>query len=457
MATPTSNSVSWTHFDPGLTGIGRFTASGYKWGGARGTGVTLTYSLSDSTSTYDSPYGDGSTPSEPEGLVNLSAGEKALIKGALAAWSAVANIKFVEVADTASTVGDIRIAKSSSVDPGEYAHAYYPAGDPSAGDVWLQADNFNPSHLASPKPGSDDFQTLIHELGHALGLKHSFEAPNAIASNLDSYFYSIMSYSARVSGDSGLASFTPTTPMYYDLLGIQATYGRNTSHNAGNTVFTYAQGKTYFETIDDAGGNDTIVFQGTKSCTINLNQGAFSSLSEAISFDNGATRATVCIGPNSVIENAMGGSGSDVLTGNAVANNLTGQAGNDRLIGAGGNDNLYGGAGNDTLAGGAGADRFFFNAAVSSTTNHDSIIDYNAAEDTIYLARGVFAKLAAGVLGAGNFWIGAGAHDANDFIVYDKAHGFLFYDANGNAAGGISLIAAVAANTTMTAADIVAY
>jgi Ca2+-binding RTX toxin-like protein len=56
------------------------------------------------------------------------------------------------------------------------------------------------------------------------------------------------------------------------------------------------------------------------------------------------------------IENVVGGSGSDVLTGSEGANTLTGNAGNDVLRGNGGNDVLNGGAGDDTMDGGAGVD-----------------------------------------------------------------------------------------------------
>lgn len=453
MTTPSMNSVGVTTVSAASTGLGKYLVDGEKWGGGLGSGVTLTYSFGNTLSTFVADYG-----TEPDGIVDLTAGEKTLVRQALATWAAVANVKFVETVDNSVSVGEIRISKSSTVPADEYAHAYMPATDTSAGDVWLQADNFNPSRLASPQPGSDDFQTLIHELGHSLGLKHTFDTPNAIPTAMDSYFYSVMSYSARVSGDSGLASFTPTTPMYYDLVAIQALYGRNTTHNAGDTTYTFYEGKKYFQTIDDAGGNDTIVYQGTKACTIDLNQAAFSTLSDAISFDNGLSRATVCIGPNSIIENGTGGSGADVLTGNSAANKLTGGNGNDIVRGGAGNDSIYGGKGNDTLTGGAGADHFVFNTALSAASNKDTITDFSAAaHDEIFLARSFFTKLAAGAVAAGNFWTGTAAHDANDYLVYDKAHGNLFYDSNGIASGGAVLVAAVTANTALSAADIIVY
>ena len=457
MATPVSNSVPVTVIDPLAGGLGRYVLDGEKWGGAFGQGVTLTYSFPAAGASHASTYGYYTTSDEWVGFQPLTAGEQAAAKAGLAAWSAVANINFVQVADTAATVGEIRFAKSTNLDPGEVAHAYLPASDTSAGDVWFNSNNWNAAQSASITPGTDDFHTIIHELGHALGLKHSFEAPYAIPAGLDNYFYSIMSYSAQHTGDSGSASFYPTTPMFYDLLAIQALYGRNMSHNAGNTVYTFVEGQKYFQTIDDASGIDTIVYKGTSATTIDLAQGHFSSLSAPIAFDTGSTRATVAIGPNTLIENATGGFGADKITGNNLDNTISGMAGNDQLFGYSGNDRIIGGGGNDLLVGGLGKDSFYFDTSLSATTNKDNLYDFNAVDDTIYLSHSVFSRFVAGAINAAYFWTGTAAHDANDFIVYDKAHGTLSYDYNGYTTGGSMVFATVAANTVLTAADIVIY
>ena len=92
--------------------------------------------------------------------------------------------------------------------------------------------------------------------------------------------------------------------------------------------------------IWDGGGNDTLDFSGyTQNAKINLNFEAFS--------DVGGLIANVAIARGAVIENAKGGAGNDIITGNAVAN---------ALLGGGGSDDLKGGAGNDRLDGGAGTD-----------------------------------------------------------------------------------------------------
>ena len=52
------------------------------------------------------------------------------------------------------------------------------------------------------------------------------------------------------------------------------------------------------------------------------------------------------------IENAVGGSGGDIIIGNEVSNSLKGNGGSDLLLGSSGRDTLEGGAGNDELGGG---------------------------------------------------------------------------------------------------------
>lgn len=70
------------------------------------------------------------------------------------------------------------------------------------------------------------------------------------------------------------------------------------------------------------------------------------------------------------VENVLGGTGDDSLTGNAGNNFLYGGPGDDDLYGLSGNDLLEGGAGGDTLDGGDLIDTITYaNAAVGVTVN----------------------------------------------------------------------------------------
>jgi len=470
-ATPFYNSwaTNVTYFTPPSVGNGRYVADGEKWGGALGMGISLSYSFPGASvlgnyayykSAYGYEYAKGK--GEWEDLngnsrwYHLTSAEQSAVTTALNTWSKFANVTFQQVADSSTTVGEMRFALSDALGTNVAAHAYYPDKSAEGGDVWFNPAHFNTDGGGVPL-GSYDFLTILHEIGHALGLKHPFDASNNGGGNimpaaLDNYFYTIMSYTASpwsAHGDNW-ASFYPTTPMYYDLLAIEGMYGRR-PYAPGDNSYTFYDGVKYWQAIHDTGGTDRIVYIGAEAAIINLNPGQFSSLSEAIQFQrpNGTiatSKATVTIGPNVLIENAVGGRGNDLLIGN-TANNV--------LNGGDGNDTLRPIQGNDTLTGGAGRDIFFFNTSPNNLTNHDRITDYNPAADTIQLENAVFTKLGAAghTLNAAFFWAGAAAHDGNDYIVYNRSTGDLFYDLNANAAGSALLIANFANKPLLAASE----
>ncbi|MQX22943.1 calcium-binding protein [Sinorhizobium meliloti] len=150
--------------------------------------------------------------------------------------------------------------------------------------------------------------------------------------------------------------------------------------------------------------------------------------------------------------------GNDVIngTGNALNNKLTGNNAANTIDGADGNDFIDGGLGNDTLIGSAGLDTFFFNTALDAALNVDTVSDLSVADDTIRLENGVFtAILTTGVLPTAHFASNTTgfAEDLDDRIIYQSDTGKLFYDSNGNAAGGSVHFATLSANLALTSAD----
>jgi serralysin len=143
--------------------------------------------------------------------------------------------------------------------------------------------------------------------------------------------------------------------MLYDVLAIQTLYGPNMTHNAGNnTSYTFSAdpNKPDVKVIWDAGGTgDTFnASNQTQSVFIKLTPGEYSSIGTG-----DKTKAYIAIAYNiasvnqkNYIENAIGGSGNDELTGNDGNNLLEGNNGKDTLNGGIGNDTLKGGLGNDT-------------------------------------------------------------------------------------------------------------
>ena len=145
---------------------------------------------------------------------------------------------------------------------------------------------------------------------------------------------------------------------------------------------------------------------------------------------------------------------ADTLYGGSGDDRLAGGAGADRLIGGTGADMLYGGSGDDRLAGGAGADSFVFDWALGAN-NVDRITDFNATEDLMCLDTGTFLALSTGALASNAFMIGTAATNAAHRIIYDQATGQLFYDANGIATGGQTLLAILTPGASLTAADFI--
>jgi Ca2+-binding RTX toxin-like protein len=162
--------------------------------------------------------------------------------------------------------------------------------------------------------------------------------------------------------------------------------GNTLTGNAGNDQLSGAAGS------DTLGGGPGFDSYGFTSATTLENDViieadnllgdtiSFGSLSIGVTMDLSSTAVqsihanrTLQLSGSNAIENAIGGSGNDVLTGNAAPNGLTGGGGNDVLDGRGGNDSLFGQAGDDT---------YVFSPAVTGET--DSIQEApGAGTDTI--------------------------------------------------------------------------
>jgi serralysin len=253
-----------------------------------------------------------------------------------------------------------------------------------------------------------------------------------------------MSYSTKP-GFKGSADFYPTTPMYLDIVAMEALYGKGAA-NAGSTVYRFSETKKYWQTIYDTGGRDTIVYSGDSAATIDLRPGKFSSMGAPIKFSNGSSsRAAVTVGPDTVIEVAVSGKGNDNIIGNSAANALRGGSGDDVL---------HGSLGNDALSGGLGRDTFFFNTTLSNA-NVDRITDFDPKDDVIKLENVVFKTLRTGALASDAFWMGATAHDADDRIIYDTATGSLFYDQDGTGASTQIEFARLGKSLSLATADFI--
>jgi serralysin len=259
---------------------------------------------------------------------------------------------------------------------------------------------------------------------------------------------------------------------FLTLTGMSAINGIGNALNnqiLGNPAANVLRGGAGRDYLLGGGGDDVYYTDGSDTIMEWANAGN-DEVDSSVTYTLGANLEYLALTGTAAI-NGYGNALANVLVGNAAANLLAsglgndllfGLAGNDRLRGDAGHDTLSGARGNDVMRGGTGNDTFVFDTTPNGWVNRDTIADFaNAAgnNDRIALQNAVFTKLGGGVAAHGLnpafFRAGAAAHDANDFIIYNKGTGTLFYDVNGSGAGGAIHFATLATRPTLTNADFI--
>ena len=174
--------------------------------------------------------------------------------------------------------------------------------------------------------------------------------------------YSVVNFTNET--NSFATSFVPSRSATAGMSGvgtpIKKATGANTTATAGDQVYSFGGAHNLLETVWDASGRDGFDASGLATgVTLDLQPGHYSSIGTLGAAS--LAKQNVGIAYNTVIENATGGSGNDVIIGNDVGNVL------------------IGGQGSDTMTGGDGADVFAF----ASGWGGDTITDFMPGVDRL--------------------------------------------------------------------------
>lgn len=273
-------------------------------------GKTITFSFLDGPTTVGLYNKAGRDDGEAAGYSPLSEAQKAVTREAMVLWDELIAPSVVEKTGNGADI----VLANTSTGP-EVAWAYSPSYGRDhhkiLSDVWI-ADPVEQPISSTLYYGEQGQNTLVHEIGHSLGLSHPGNYNNGAdndgdgqpdpityAGNAeyaqDSQQFSVMSYFADdelggwVVDVSLILLSSPQTPMIHDILTIQDKYGADlttraddtvyfANSTAGNAYFDLAENPFPFLAVYDAGGNDTFDFSTANTGVfLDLRPGAFSS------------------------------------------------------------------------------------------------------------------------------------------------------------------------------------
>ena len=373
-----------------------------RWTTADGGSIAATripYAFPTQASDYTDVPGGYPSPKLLNGFAELTQAQKTAVHFTFDLVSSYTKLTFFEAASGHAVDAAIRVAHYG--DGG--SEAYPPTDDGRvSGDTYLGGN----ATVTAQQIGSDGLLTIMHELGHALGLKHGHESEldGALAPNFNDNEFSIMTYASYFGAPvppptAAVNGSSPQSLMMFDISALQALYGANydklgtaeryswntttgqqlidnepaahtgttISNKIFSTIWTQGAAATYDlkdfvqDQIDDLRPGHWLTFDNGKLADLNSDDPG------AATAQGNIYNALLYKGDlRSAIANLTTGIGNDTLIGNDRDNVLSAGVGTDTIVTAGGNDTVSGGAGADILQFGGG-----------HSTLRDSMADLN--------------------------------------------------------------------------------
>lgn len=299
-------------------------------GSPLGTPFTVKYAF---LTTSETPSLGQYQPYANDGYSGFSSAQRASFRTATALFEAVSGIRYVEVDDPDDASLKVMRVQGASI-PG-WA-------------TWTRQGTVTSSYVVigkavSYEPGTYEFETILHELGHNAGLKHPFDGSTTLTANLDNQDHTLMSYTHNFVNDTDLA--------HLDKDALQYIYGPATFPTTikGSNADDILLGHDTHDKLIGKGGDDELYGEGGK-------------------------------------DRLYGDSGDDLLRGGSGKDKLYGGDGDDKLDGDGGDDRLYGGDDDDFLKGGSGDDKLYGDGGKDRLFGEsgDDLLDGGSGSDKLY-------------------------------------------------------------------------
>ena len=325
----------------------------WDWSSSSPSHHKLTYYFGSPT---DSPYPQGVAilnEGNPVNLTHWTQAEKDAMTNGLQLWTDLIGMPIQEVYSFQEANLKFYITSDNI---GYYGAQFGPHNQPYQGQgIYVRYPG--KSWTTSLLPGGFGFVTIIHELGHALGLAHPHDSGGGSTlfsgvtdphtdkgdNDLNQNTFTIMSY---IDITSGINPSTPQDygfckgPMAFDIATIEYLYGLNTNYQSSPNTYTLTgetvKGQDGYQCIYDISGQDIIVYQGNQAVTIDLRPATIQNQSGGGGFISKINDSNIfsgfTIAQHTEIEQAQTGNGNDTIyTYDSVSNIIDGGLGIDSV------------------------------------------------------------------------------------------------------------------------------